>query len=261
MTQKLENEVAILDNYNDELEKLGQQLSEADAQSSKQIQKEFDRKLDIYNKQIQLVQQDFPDADDGKLHEAAFYTFQASRKVFGSVFMRRVAQRSSKSAMVIASAVIAKQQEKNAAREALTLLDKALTIFDYPGARFMKAAIFADLKQKEQALAELNYIISNFQDDKVYISARQMKDEIENPPKKGMCFVATAAYGSPLAPEVIIFRKFRDENLLTSELGSTFVAIYYRISPFFANLIARHELLKTVTRKFLLEPILRKIKK
>lgn len=256
MSRKQENEVALLEQYDEDLTKIGQQLAEADPQSGKKIQKEFDRRLEIYRKQIQLVQTEFPNAEDGKLHEAAFYTYQAQRKVFGSGFMRRVASKSSNSALTIASGVIAKQQEKGAAREALGLLDKALSIFDYPGARFAKAEIYVVLKQKQEALAELNYIISNFQDDKVYISARQMKDEIENPPKKGMCFVATAAYGSPLAPEVVILCRFRDEILLKSRMGAGFVRFYYRVSPPLASFISRTGFLKATTRQILLKPVL-----
>src|SRR5947208_1546922 len=116
MSRKLENEVALLEQYSDQLEKLVEQLGEADPQRGKQIQKELDQRLEIYRKQIQLVQTEFPDADDGKLHEASFYTFQAGKKVFGSGFLRRVASKSSNMAVGMASALVAKQQEKHAAR-------------------------------------------------------------------------------------------------------------------------------------------------
>jgi len=153
-------------------------------------------------------------------------------------------------------AVVAKQQEKGNAREALALLDKALGIFDYPGAHFAKANIFDALKQKEDALRELNYIIERFQDDEVYILARQMRDEIENPPKKGMCFVATAAYGSPMAAEVIALSRFRDNFLLKSALGRSLVKAYYHISPPLAAVIARSHLLRAATRTLVLRPVL-----
>jgi hypothetical protein len=257
MSRKLENEVALLEQYNDDIEKIGERLADADPQSGKKIQKEIDQKLEIYRKQIQLVQTEFPDSDDGRIHEAALYTFQALRKVFGSGFLRRVSSKSKNMALGIASGMIAKQQEKHAARDALTLLDKALSIFDYPGARFAKAQIYLLLNQKHEALEELRYIISNFQDDEVYISARQMKDEIENPPKKGMCFVATAAFGSYLAPEVVQLSRFRDDVLLKTELGAAFVKSYYKVSPPLASLIARSEFLKATTRTMILKPFLR----
>lgn len=62
------------------------------------------------------------------------------------------------------------------------------------------------------------------------------------------CFISTAAFGSQDAPEVEIFRKFRNEFLLTNFLGKIVVKTYYAISPPIADVIAGHEYLKTMTR-------------
>jgi hypothetical protein len=257
MPSSLQNEVALLEQYNKEIETLGARLSESDPQTAKGIQTQIDQRLQIYWKQVQLVKAQFPDAVEGSIHEAGFYTFQAMRKLFEAGLMRRVASRSGNIAVGIASGLVAKQQEKNNANQALTILDQALGIFDYPGAHLQKAHIFRLLNQTASALQELNYIIANFQDDDSYIAARQMKDEIENPPKKGMCFVATAAYGTPLAPEVIALSCFRDEVLLSSTPGKMFVSIYYFVSPPCARFIARSSRLRAAVRVLLLRPLLR----
>ncbi len=68
------------------------------------------------------------------------------------------------------------------------------------------------------------------------------------------CFIATAAYGSPLHADVRLFRKFRDDVLLKSSWGRSFVDIYYEYSPVAADFIARHESLRKVTRGALALP-------
>jgi len=74
--------------------------------------------------------------------------------------------------------------------------------------------------------------------------------------KTGGCFIATASYGSMLAPEVVTFRQFRDDVLLYSSLGRTFVAFYCFVSPPLALTISKHERLRALTRCFVLKPLL-----
>ncbi|MGR0480518.1 MAG: SGNH/GDSL hydrolase family protein [Candidatus Electronema sp. V4] len=68
----------------------------------------------------------------------------------------------------------------------------------------------------------------------------------------GGCFIATAAYGSALEPQVVLLRKFRDLRLLTNGPGRAFVAWYYQHSPPAADFIARHDLLRLTVQAALL---------
>jgi len=64
----------------------------------------------------------------------------------------------------------------------------------------------------------------------------------------GDCFVATAAFGSPLVPQVQLLREFRDYYLLPNVAGRAFVALYYTLSPPLAKLIANSEALRAIAR-------------
>ena len=68
----------------------------------------------------------------------------------------------------------------------------------------------------------------------------------------GGCFVATAAFGSPMESHVSILRNFRDTYLLPYALGRIFVRTYNKYSPPLAHFIAKYEMLKVVVRTSLL---------
>ena len=74
--------------------------------------------------------------------------------------------------------------------------------------------------------------------------------------KKTPCFIATAAYGSPLHPYVRILKDFRDKFLMSNKLGREFVELYYKYSPFIANLIAKHKVLKLIVQVNLLSLVI-----
>ncbi len=69
------------------------------------------------------------------------------------------------------------------------------------------------------------------------------------------CFIATAAYGTPMAEEIEILRDFRDEYLLTSPVGKALVEFYYRVSPPIAEFITEHPSLKPIVRAGLLPAV------
>ena len=62
------------------------------------------------------------------------------------------------------------------------------------------------------------------------------------------CFIATAAFGSPVAGQVEILRQFRDKYLLTNALGKNFVAWYYNNGPIAANWIKDKPLAKVAVQ-------------
>ncbi len=67
----------------------------------------------------------------------------------------------------------------------------------------------------------------------------------------GFCFVATAAWGSPLAPKVMVLRSFRDRILLSTAFGRALVDRYYVEGPFLARFIADRPAMRAATRVLL----------
>ena len=56
----------------------------------------------------------------------------------------------------------------------------------------------------------------------------------------GGCFIATAAFGSYMEPNVKVLRNFRDRYLLTHRAAKASVRLYYIYSPPIADFIAKH---------------------
>ncbi|MFC1587309.1 DUF2341 domain-containing protein [Planctomycetota bacterium] len=66
------------------------------------------------------------------------------------------------------------------------------------------------------------------------------------------CFIATATYGSAMAPAVIVFRDYRDRFLVDNRAGNFLVQKYYQYSPPLASFIAKHSWAKCLSNVILL---------
>ena len=82
---------------------------------------------------------------------------------------------------------------------------------------------------------------------------------VEEPQGGGGCLIATATYGSELAPQVQMLREIRDNSLLETESGSTFMKsfnkFYYSFSPGIADLERESPLFKEAV-KLVITPLL-----
>lgn len=88
-------------------------------------------------------------------------------------------------------------------------------------------------------------------------AAWQLNQRLKGGKSPSNCFVATACYGSYEHPDVMIFRRWRDQSLLTSPAGRGFVRFYYKVSPTLAAKIEKVPYLRNFIRKFVLEPFAR----
>jgi len=68
----------------------------------------------------------------------------------------------------------------------------------------------------------------------------------------GGCLIATATYGSEIAPQVQLLREIRDNQLLNTESGtafmSTFNELYYSFSPTIADMERESPMLKEIVK-------------
>lgn len=62
------------------------------------------------------------------------------------------------------------------------------------------------------------------------------------------CFVATAAFGTPLQYEIQVLRNWRDNTLRYTGTGRKFIAAYYKLGPSVAECIRKYPVFKAPVR-------------
>ena len=74
----------------------------------------------------------------------------------------------------------------------------------------------------------------------------------ESSEEGGGCLIATAAYGSELAPQVQMLREIRDNQLMNTESGSAFMTTfneaYYSFSPYIADMERESPIFKEIVK-------------
>jgi len=105
-------------------------------------------------------------------------------------------------------------------------------------------------QQKELELKSDMKVVSN----KTMIESEIEKKELENS-KGGGCLIATATYGTELAPQVQLLRELRDHKLLNTESGQSFMngfnSFYYSFSPTIADWERQNPIFQEIVRAFI----------
>ncbi len=80
-----------------------------------------------------------------------------------------------------------------------------------------------------------------------------VKTEVKG--KGGACLIATAAYGTELAPQVQFLREIRDNTVMSTTSGMAFMTgfnqLYYSFSPTIADLEREHPMFQEAVRAFI----------
>ena len=76
--------------------------------------------------------------------------------------------------------------------------------------------------------------------------------QVISTPQGGGCLIATAAYGTELAPQVQYLREIRDNTLLSTSAGSSFMGafndLYYAVSPQIADMERQSPVFREMVR-------------
>ena len=96
-------------------------------------------------------------------------------------------------------------------------------------------------------------VTANWAGDEIHQSATSSAATFEVVDKK--CLIATATYGSELAPEVQFLRGFREKTVYSTYAGSQFMSVfnawYYSFSPYVASAVATSPPTQTILRGIL----------
>jgi glucose/arabinose dehydrogenase len=99
--------------------------------------------------------------------------------------------------------------------------------------------------------------VASYSHDAIYrilpASAGQApRSDVRQPEEGGGCLIATAAYGTELAPQVQMLREIRDGKLLPTESGAAFMSafneMYYSFSPAVADMERESPALRAAVR-------------
>ncbi|GBH35084.1 hypothetical protein NZNM25_18750 [Nitrosopumilus zosterae] len=104
-------------------------------------------------------------------------------------------------------------------------------------------------QKKEQQQKELNESNIESKSEEVIIESPQI-EEVNS--EGGGCLIATATYGTELAPQVQLLREIRDNQLMNTHSGASFMAgfnqFYYSFSPIVADMERENPVFKEAVK-------------
>jgi hypothetical protein len=106
--------------------------------------------------------------------------------------------------------------------------------------------------EKPMPKSDILLVAWDFKRDRVQTTLLDAWEVVESGNENGGCLIATATYGSELAPQVQQLRELRDNQLLNTESGSAFMEsfndFYYSFSPYIADYERENPIFKEMVK-------------
>ena len=118
------------------------------------------------------------------------------------------------------------------------------------GNPYVNSDLPTSFEEATEIMIEFEQLVEESKKEKE--NAIQQEIQTQELSKGGGCLIATATYGSELAPQVQILREIRDNQLMNTESGTTFMStfndVYYSFSPIIADYERENPLFKEAVK-------------
>ena len=108
------------------------------------------------------------------------------------------------------------------------------------------------IQQKKELEDKLNEKSENYKLDEIQEFGNYTITDDVSSNSKGGCLIATATYGSELAPQVQFLREIRDNKVMSTGLGTSFMTgfnqLYYSFSPTIADMERNNPVFKEIVK-------------
>ena len=108
------------------------------------------------------------------------------------------------------------------------------------------------IQQKKELEDKLNEKSENYKLDEIQEFGNYTITDDVSSNNKGGCLIATAAFGSELAPQVQFLREIRDNKVMSTGLGASFMTgfnqLYYSFSPTIADMERNNPVFKEIVK-------------
>ncbi|MBI2642843.1 MAG: hypothetical protein HYW92_00750 [Nitrosarchaeum sp.] len=108
------------------------------------------------------------------------------------------------------------------------------------------------IQQQKELEDKLNEKSENYTLDEIQEFGNYTITDDVNSNNKGGCLIATAAFGSELAPQVQFLREIRDNKVMSTTIGASFMTgfnqLYYSFSPTIADMERKNPVFKEIVK-------------